>query len=141
MIIFEQVEPPVAGQNSAEIIVQLATTIYVAVLPVARTCSVAALQVSPQRAKGLTQVLADIRGTGNAHFRGTGTFEIKRAEGSDVVARGPLDPIVIVPEATARFGGNFKGILPAGKYRITLTIKSEEPKTKPVVFAQDYLQE
>lgn len=134
MIAFEQTVPYEGQGAGATARVQVTSTIYVAVLPVKRTCELIKGEIGFDRKAGLTTVAVDLKGIGNAHFRGNAVFQIVKEGAKDPVAKGGFEPLVVMPNVTTRFFGAWKGKLEPGKYQVVVAVKSEEPSV-PVITA------
>ncbi len=145
MIAFEQLVA-YKSKVGATAKVQVTSTVYVAIKPAKRT--VEFVQGQLKTIKGLkddpnaaaTMIAIALRGNGTAHFRGNATFQIAKDGEKKPVAEGAFEPLVVLPQVTTRFLGGWKGQLDPGKYLVTITIRSEEAGTPPMVVSFEHVQ-
>lgn len=141
MITFEQTVPYTDQLAGATARVQVTSTIYVAVLPIERTCELVKSEIRFDDKPSLTTIAIDLSGTGNGHFRGTGVYEIFKDGEQDRFIRGAFEPLVVMPQVTTRFFGAWKGRLEPGKYKVVVTITSEEHQVPPLVVTFEHVEQ
>lgn len=126
MIAFEQAVPQPGDLTGAAIKAQVTSTIYAAILPVERKCEAVRGEVVRDQDRPQTRLVLEVKGTGTAHFRGTGRFKVFQNGDQEPVAEGDFGIMVVLPEVTTRFTGAWQGSLPPGKYRAEVLFEPEQ---------------
>lgn len=138
---FEQIIPYTEQGIGATAKIQVATTIYVSVGQVDRRYEVLGAGLTQSDTTEEPSVTLEVKGTGNGHFRGIGSFDVYRVLDSDKVEHveeGKLALIIALPETSCRVYGKLKKKLDKGVYRIVFKILDESGVTQPTLVAYEF---